>query len=149
MPFLAFSPELVDFPPIALRRPVLGRRGEKKPSFAFFDELLPPFAACFCLAVQSLGNGGWPSYVAQSENFNFEFSAASFNVQEIADVHLARRFDQLFAAFDPAKFARLRRQAASFEEARCPKPFVDAYSGHGLNTSGFRCDLGILCELCG
>jgi hypothetical protein len=124
------SPQPVDFPAITLGW--FAWQFENRQRLALLGHLPPQFLARLSLPVQRLRDRGRPAHFAQRQNLHMKFAAIVFHPQHIADAHVASRLGRLSVGFDPAKFARPRRERTRLEKARRPQPLVDSYAGHAL-----------------
>jgi len=101
---------------------------------AFLGGLATGFTAGVGFAVKRLRDGGGPAEVTEGEDVDFELAAFGTDLEAIAEVDVAAGFDWLMVALDAAEFAGAGSLGAGFEEARRPKPFVDA-GGHASEFS--------------
>lgn len=105
-------------------------RNEVQSGPALFCKFPARFAAGFGFAIELLRNGRGSADVAQAQDFHFEVSAVVFNREKIPDPDFAGGAEGLMIGFDAPQFTRFPGECARFEEARGPKPFVEANPVH-------------------
>ena len=122
--------ETVDLTPIAFRW--TSRRGgcEVQAGLAFFCKFAARFAARLGFAEKLLGDRGWPTHIAQTENLDFEVAPFSPDREQIADTNFARRTSGLMIRLHAAQLAGFCGKRACLEEARRPQPFIETRAGH-------------------
>jgi hypothetical protein len=125
--------EAVDQATVAFGR-AFGWRGEVQwaEEFALFGSLAAGLFAGFSFAVESLGDGGGASLLAEGEDLDFELAALVFDMQLVADADLAGWLCWLVVRGDAAHVAGLGGLFAGLEEAGGPEPFVDAGASHAF-----------------
>ena len=109
----------------------MGPRLELVEALALGSNFEAQFAAGVRLAVERLSDRGWAADVAYGEDFNVEIAGIVGDVQLVAGMNLARRFDALPRRVDPPEFAGLSAKLARLVEARRPQPLVNTNPGHG------------------
>jgi hypothetical protein len=88
------------------------------------------FAAGFAFAVQRLRDRSRAAHLAQKQNFHFEISRLSLNVQEVANMYLAGWLSRLTIGLNSAQIASTRSQSARLVKSRSPQPFIDTNGSH-------------------
>lgn len=97
------------------------RRGDElRHGFAFGCQFGPQFDARFRLAIQSAGHRSGATHVAERQDVDLKPAALRLDLQPIANVHFARRFDVLTVRLHTAEFAGSRGKRASLEEPGSP-----------------------------
>lgn len=102
---LRTAAELDDAAAVALGRAALRPRLELVQALAFGGNFEAQLTAGVRLAVERLSDRGWAADVAYGENFNVEIAGIVGDVQLVAGMNLARRFDALPSRLDPPEFA--------------------------------------------
>ena len=82
--------------------------------------------AFFCFAIECHGNARGSTHFAQRQNFDFEVTAGSFDVQAIANLHIARRLRKLAVRLDPPKFTRGCGNGPGLEKSGRPQVLIDS-----------------------
>src|SRR6185437_3660231 len=131
---LSLSSELMYFPAITFRWSTLRRRAEYKVGFTFLRQLQPQFTARFGFPIERLCNRRRTTHFAQKQDFYFEISRLSLNVQQVANVYLACRFGRLLVGLNPAEITHARSQSARLKESRCPQPLIHTNSRHNFDS---------------
>jgi hypothetical protein len=98
--------------------------------FALFGSFAASLFAGFGLAVEGLGDGRGAALLAEGKHFYFELATFIFDVEHIAEAHLAGGFGGDVVRSDAVHVAGFGGLLAGFEEAGGPKPLVDAGAGH-------------------
>jgi len=88
------------------------------------------FLAFFGLAIKRLRHRCWPAYFAEQQHVHVKVAAIVGDPQLVAHADFARRFRGLTIGLNPAQLTGSRRQSASLEEERRPKPFIDSHRRH-------------------
>jgi tetratricopeptide (TPR) repeat protein len=88
-------------PTVALRWPTLLQDLENWHRFSLLRGFAASFFALFCLAVESLRDGCWPSHLAQSQDLNVELPACIRNLEEVAHFDVTGRLHTLPVRFNP------------------------------------------------
>ena len=88
------------------------------------------FAAGIGFAVKVLRHGGWTAHSADEQNLDLKDPALIFNAQLVAGANLAGGLGAEAVRLNAAHVAGARGHGARFEEARGPKPLVDAHGRH-------------------
>jgi hypothetical protein len=89
-------------------------------------------ATRFSFAVEGLRDRRRASHFTEKQNFHFEVSALSMDLQKLAYMDAASRLYKLSVAPDATEFATPGGKAACFEKSRCPEPLVDPNGVHIL-----------------
>ena len=112
-----------------------GRRrgpGHWADEFAFFCGFAAGLFAFVGLAIESLRDGGGAALLAEGEDLDVELAGFVFDVEHVADAHLASRFSGLAVGEDALELAGFGGLLARLEEAGGPEPLVDAGSYHSF-----------------
>jgi len=94
--------------------------------FALFGSLEAGGAAGLGFAVERLGHGRRAADLTELQHLDFEKACFCFDLKQIGDADLAGRLGGLPVRGDAAEVTRPGRERSGFEEARGPKPFIDA-----------------------
>jgi len=136
--------KLDDAAAVTFGGPALGEPDILFECLAFLGEVETRFAAGIGLAKERLRHGRGAARRARKQNFDLEDAALVFNAQLVSCAYLAGRLGAHPVRLNAANVTGARGQSARFEEARGPKPFVDANRVHrearnsaNKNVSGF------------
>jgi len=91
--FGLFPPKRSDFSAIALGWSVLGSGTIKHAGSTFLGEPQSLLATRFGFAIEGLRDRRRPTSFAEKQNFHFELAALSSDLEELANMNGARRFD--------------------------------------------------------
>ncbi len=127
---LCSAAEAYDAATVALGGAALGQGRVHLHSFALGGGFGARFFAGLTLAIEGLRHNRGAAHLAQRENFNLKVAALVLDDEIVADTNLAGGFGFVAVGEDAAQVAGLGGQRAGFEEARRPKPFVDAQGVH-------------------
>ena len=115
---------------VALGWTALGQRRELLHGLALGSRFCARGDAGFALAIERLRHRGRAAHLTQRENFNLKIAAFVFYDELVADTNLAGGFGFVTVGEDATQVTGLGGQRPRFEEARSPKPFVDAQGVH-------------------
>jgi hypothetical protein len=96
--------ELYYLSAVALRWPSGWHGFKLHGRFALGCGFQPRLLAFFRLAIKRLRNSGWPSHLAQQQDFNVKVAAFICYAQHVSNTDLARRLGRLSVGLNAAKF---------------------------------------------
>jgi hypothetical protein len=79
-----------------------GENFELAGGFTFGGDFFAQDAAGIGFAVESLGDGSWPSGVAEEKDFDFEIATVVGDAEHVSDADLARWFGGLVVGLNSA-----------------------------------------------
>jgi len=117
---------LDDATAVAFGRTAFGEGSVLLHGFSLGGFALALFFAGFGFAVEGLRNGGGTADFTEVQDFNVKLAALVLDAKHVAYPHIAGGLDSDFVGVNPAEIAGLGGEGARLEEARNPKPLVDA-----------------------
>ena len=140
--------ELDDAPAVAFGGPPLGNADVLLKGLTLLGEVETCFATGVGFAIKRLSDGGGPAHRADEKDFDLKDATLVLDAQLVSGANLASGLCAQAVRLNAADITGARGHGARFEEARSPKPFVDAHRVHRelrnrveQNVSGSLCDL--------
>jgi hypothetical protein len=118
--------ELDDAAAVAFGGAAFGQGSVLLHGFSLGGFALALFLARFCFAIEGLGNGGGTADFTEVKDFDVKFAALVSDAEHVAYTDIARGLGFDLVGADAAEIAGLGGESARLEEARSPKPPVDA-----------------------
>ena len=109
---------------------MFGQRGELLHRLALGGQLEARGDAGFGFAIEGVSHRRGAPHFAQEQHLDKKLAALVPHCQLVAQMDFTRRLGLNSVGMNASQVAGLRGQRTGLEEARRPKPFVDAYAGH-------------------